>query len=68
MIGRETGTGRLLFCDCAAETPAGRRSLCYDDEALRKRKKNPKNKRRQKKPKQNPKRNEQRIGYFKSLR
>lgn len=40
-IGRETGTGRLLFCDCAAETPAGRRSLCYDDEALRKRKKNP---------------------------
>ena len=33
--------GRLIFCDCSAETPAGRRSLCYDDEALRKRAKNP---------------------------
>ena len=33
--------GRLIFCDCSAETPAGRRSLCYDDEALRKRTKNP---------------------------
>ena len=34
-------TGRLIFCDCSKETPAGRRSLCYDDEALKKRKKNP---------------------------
>lgn len=33
--------GRFLFCDCAPEAPAGRRSLCYDDEALRKRAKNP---------------------------
>ena len=33
--------GRLLFCDWAAETPAGRRSLCYDEEALAKRAKNP---------------------------
>ena len=33
--------GRLLFCDCAKETPAGRRSLCYDDEALKRRTKNP---------------------------
>ena len=32
---------RLLFCDCAQETPAGRRSLCYDEAALRSRKKNP---------------------------
>ena len=31
----------ILFCDCAKETPAGRRSLCYDDEALQKRTKNP---------------------------
>ena len=31
----------LIFCDCAPESPAGRRSLCYDDEALQKRKKNP---------------------------
>ncbi len=34
-------SGRLIYCDCSAETPAGRRSLCYDDEALRKRTKNP---------------------------
>ena len=33
--------GRLIFCDCSKESPAGRRSLCYDDEALRKRTKNP---------------------------
>lgn len=26
--------GRFLFCDCSAETPAGRRSLCYDRAAL----------------------------------
>ena len=32
---------RLLFCDCAKETPAGRCSLCYDEEALKKRKNNP---------------------------
>ena len=33
--------GKFIFCDCSPETPAGRRSLCYDDEALRKRIKNP---------------------------
>ena len=33
--------GKFIFCDCSPETPAGRRSLCYDDEALRKRAKNP---------------------------
>ncbi|MBQ4436187.1 MAG: DUF4256 domain-containing protein [Clostridia bacterium] len=33
--------GEIIFCDCSKETPAGRRSLCYDDEALRKRTKNP---------------------------
>ena len=33
--------GRVIFCDCAKETPAGRRSLCYDEEALKKRAKNP---------------------------
>ena len=31
----------MLICDCAKESPKGRRSLCYDDEALRRRKKNP---------------------------
>jgi hypothetical protein len=33
--------GKLIYCDCSKETPAGRRSLCYDEEALRKRTKNP---------------------------
>lgn len=40
VIGRDEATGRLVFCDCAAESPAGRRSLCYDGEALRARKEN----------------------------
>ena len=40
-IGIDPESGKLIFCDCSAETPAGRRSLCYDDEALRKRTKNP---------------------------
>ncbi len=40
-VGFDDETGKLIFCDCAKETPAGRRSLCYDDEALRKRTKNP---------------------------
>lgn len=44
VIGRENGTGRIVFCDCAAESPAGRRSLCYDQEALDARKEHkPKN-------------------------
>lgn len=29
-LGREGEGGPLLFVDCAAESPAGRRSLCYD--------------------------------------
>lgn len=33
VIGRD-GEGRLLFCDCSPESPKGRRSLCYDREAL----------------------------------
>lgn len=32
--------GKFLFFDCSAESPAGRRSLCYDKEALDKRKEN----------------------------
>ena len=27
-------SGRITFCDCAIESPSGRRSLCYDREAL----------------------------------
>lgn len=37
VIGREKD-GRFVFCDCAAETPSGRRSLCYDRAALEARK------------------------------
>jgi hypothetical protein len=40
VIGRDEATGAFVFCDCAPESPAGRRSLCYDGEALRKRKEN----------------------------
>ncbi len=40
VIGRDAATGELLLCDCAPETPSGRRSLCYDDEALHARKEN----------------------------
>ncbi len=40
-IGRDEMTGRIIYCDCSGESPAGRRSLCYDEDALRKRTKNP---------------------------
>ncbi len=37
-------TGEFIFYDCAAESPSGRRSLCYDDDTLQSRKENkPKN-------------------------
>jgi len=34
VVGRDAATGQILFCDCAAESPSGRRSLCYDQKAL----------------------------------
>ena len=34
VIGQDPATGRYTFCDCAAESPSGRRSLCYDQDAL----------------------------------
>jgi hypothetical protein len=40
VIGRDEASGQLLFCDCCAETPSGRRSLCFDREALDARKEN----------------------------
>lgn len=40
VIGRNGETGQLVFCDCSAESPAGRRSLCYDGKALASRKEN----------------------------
>ena len=33
-IGYDEKTGKLIFCDCAKESPSGRRSLCYDEKAL----------------------------------
>lgn len=32
VIGQDPA-GAILFCDCSAESPSGRRSLCYDGEA-----------------------------------
>lgn len=40
VIGHDPQTGEFLFCDCAPESPAGRRSCCYDGEARRSRKAN----------------------------
>ncbi len=34
VIGVDGATGAFTVCDCAAESPAQRRSLCYDREAL----------------------------------
>ncbi|HEX2608145.1 MAG TPA: DUF4256 domain-containing protein [Flavisolibacter sp.] len=34
VTGYDKKTGELLFTDCSPESPAGRRSLCYDREAL----------------------------------
>jgi hypothetical protein len=39
VVGRDGRTGEYIFYDCSAETPAGRRSICYDREALESRKK-----------------------------
>jgi hypothetical protein len=38
VIGHDKAIGRYLFCDCSPESPSGRRSLCYDREALNSRK------------------------------
>ncbi len=38
VVAFDKKTGEYIFFDCAAETPAGRRSLCYDREALDSRK------------------------------
>ncbi len=34
VVGHDKKTGDYLFYDCSAESPQGRRSLCYDREAL----------------------------------
>jgi hypothetical protein len=40
VIAHDETTGEYLFADCSPESPAGRRSLCYDAEALQARKEN----------------------------
>ncbi len=44
VIGLDKKSDEYIFCDCSAESPKGRRSLCYDYEALQSRKEHkPKN-------------------------
>ena len=38
VVGQDKKTGEYIFFDCSAESPKGRRSLCYDGEALEARK------------------------------
>lgn len=38
VIAYDKASGQVIFCDCSDESPAGRRSLCYDREALDSRK------------------------------
>ena len=44
VVGYDEKTGEYIFYDCSAESPKGRRSVCYDAEALESRKEHkPKN-------------------------
>lgn len=38
VVDRDAKTGEIIFYDCSAESPTGRRNLCYDREALESRK------------------------------
>lgn len=38
VVGYDNNLGEFLFMDCSGETPKGRRSICYDQEALMSRK------------------------------
>ena len=40
LVGHDKKTGEYIFYDCSEESPKGRRSLCYDREALNSRKEN----------------------------
>jgi Protein of unknown function (DUF4256) len=40
IVGHDQKTGEYIFFDCSAESPKGRRSFCYDPEALESRKEN----------------------------
>jgi len=39
VVGQDEKTSEYIFCDCSAESPKGRRSVCFDREALESRKK-----------------------------
>ena len=41
VIGHDRKTGEYTFCDCSAQSPKGRRSICYDREAQEGRKEHP---------------------------
>lgn len=41
VIGQDRESGEILFCDCSLQSPKGRRSICYDRQALEARKKHP---------------------------
>lgn len=44
VVGHDKKTGEYIFYDCSPESPSGRRSVCYDNEALKSRKEHkPKN-------------------------
>src|SRR3982751_4228918 len=34
VVGHDQKTDEYVFCDCSADSPEGRRNLCYDREAL----------------------------------
>ena len=38
VVAYSQAIGRYTFCDCSAESPSGRRSVCYDQAALKSRK------------------------------
>jgi hypothetical protein len=38
VVGHDQKPGEYIFCDCSAESPKGRRNVCYDREALDSRK------------------------------
>jgi hypothetical protein len=40
IVGYDEETNEFIFCDCSPESPIGRRSICYDREALDSRKEN----------------------------
>ncbi|XLZ72153.1 DUF4256 domain-containing protein [Massilia sp. SR12] len=40
VVGIDGATGEIIYCDCAPESPTGRRGLCFDRAALAARKEN----------------------------